>query len=357
MRLLRVFALFAAMAGCGSDGRDMPSAMQPGGGNTQPPGTGQQGGTPPPKGDDTIVDVLAPCDQALDIADDDPIKAAASVGICTQAQGSSQWGLVDARYVLFDGSEAPTLQRFAKGHGLLKSFGKKARPKEGEALLALSSGTARAEKQSGYASPSGYDKGYGSGNLPDGIDLDSPACPGVQSGLVYDDIALELVLVAPPQARSLAFDFNFYTYEWPDYVCSEFNDYFAAILATGSRIVAGSQNISFDQLGNPVSINNAFVRACSCSGGPPCLAPPEEPYKSFECKLGADFLETTGFENHAATGWLTTQSPVEPGATVTLRWGIYDAGDHVLDSTVLIDNFRWQKSSTKKPETKAFDPN
>ena len=33
-------------------------------------------------------------------------------------------------------------------------------------------------------------------------------------------------------------------------------------------------NISFDELGNPISVNNAFLDVCGCPDGPPCLAPP-----------------------------------------------------------------------------------
>lgn len=356
MRLLRAFAIFAVLLGCGDGARDEPGQLQSGGIGVQAPGSSSGSKKTKEPGEDAIVDLLAPCDQGLELAERDAVKAAASVGICTRAGQTAEWGLLEARYVLFDGSEPPSLQRFARGHGLLGSFGKKARPQEGSRMLALSSGSARAEKQAGYASPSGYDKGYASGSLPDYLELESPACPGVTSGEIHDDIALELVLVVPPQAHALAFDFNFFTYEWPDYVCSQFNDYFAAILGNGTRVDTNSRNISFDQLGNPVSINNAFVRSCSCSGGPPCMAPPENPFKSFECQLGGTLLENTGFENHAATGWLTTESPVDPGSTITLRWGIYDAGDHMLDSTVLIDNFRFKTSSPKKPETKALGP-
>ena len=42
-----------------------------------------------------------------------------------------------------------------------------------------------------------------------------------------------------------------------------------------------------------------------------------------------------------ATGWLTTQAPIAPGETFTLEFMIWDAGDGVLDSSVLIDNFQW----------------
>jgi hypothetical protein len=47
-----------------------------------------------------------------------------------------------------------------------------------------------------------------------------------------------------------------------------------------------------------------------------------------------------------ATGWLTTQAPVQPGETITLELMIADTGDAILDSSILLDNFRWQESET-----------
>src|SRR5690606_24252164 len=129
------------------------------------------------------------------------------------------------------------------------------------------------------------------------------------------------------------------------------NDVFATILAPRP---AGQSNgnVSFDQEGNPVSVNNAFVRVCDCAGGPPCSAPPDFPTIDYTCALGADELEGTGFEGRAATGWLTTEAPIEPGEDVTLRFVVYDAGDHILDTTVLIDNFRWRASTEGSPITR-----
>jgi hypothetical protein len=36
---------------------------------------------------------------------------------------------------------------------------------------------------------------------------------------------------------------------------------------------------------------------------------------------------------------LQTNAPVTPGSTIKLRFEIWDSGDEILDSTVLIDNF------------------
>jgi hypothetical protein len=116
----------------------------------------------------------------------------------------------------------------------------------------------------------------------------------------------------------------------------EFNDAFAALLSPPPPDHPDG-NVSFDSKGNVVSVNAAFVRVCTCADGPPCTANE----KKFACDLGGKQLEGTGFEGHAATGWLKTQALVSSGATVTLRWTVWDAGDGIFDSTTLVDDFTW----------------
>ena len=67
----------------------------------------------------------------------------------------------------------------------------------------------------------------------------------------------------------------------------------------------------------------------------------------FACPLGDSQLIGTGFgfdtagSDHGSTGWLTTQAPVKGNDQITLRFAVYDSSDGVLDTTTLIDNFRW----------------
>jgi hypothetical protein len=202
-------------------------------------------------------------------------------------------------------------------------------------LLALSSGTARDATDPGYQSPGGFNKGY-SGGHPQGFPKESPSCPGVTTGLPYDATGLEVKIRVPTNAVAFEYDEKFYTFEWPAYVCTTYNDFFVAML---TPIPAGQTdgNVAFDSLGNPININNDLLEVCGCTGGPPCTAGG----KSFTCSLGTTDLAGTGFEDHAATGWLTTRVPVTGGSEITIRFAAYDSGDGVLDSTVLLDNWRW----------------
>ena len=52
-----------------------------------------------------------------------------------------------------------------------------------------------------------------------------------------------------------------------------------------------------------------------------------------------------------STDWHHTTSPVEPGEEIKLTLSIFDTGDTILDSAVLIDNFRWSLAPAAKPIT------
>jgi hypothetical protein len=284
-----------------------------------------------------IPDPDAPCDADLEAGEADPVAAAGAVELCKQASGTG-WGVVSARWALPNGSDAPDVMTFDVGHGVLPAFGV-VDPHRGERMLALSSGTARQPMDPDWMDPAGFDKGYASEH-PAGFPKQSPSCPGVITGMPHDGIALEVTLRAPGEAAGFSFDFQFFTYEWPDYICSPFNDAFVALLSPPPQGQSDG-NVSFDMDGNPISVNNALLSVCGCAAGPPCEAPPLTPLKTFDCPLGDDTLADTGFETRAATGWLVTKSPVEGGETIKLRWAIYDSADGILDSTVLIDDFTW----------------
>jgi hypothetical protein len=155
-----------------------------------------------------------------------------------------------------------------------------------------------------------------------------------------DAIALEITVRVPTNAQALSFDFDFYTFEYMDYVCTDFNDAFVALLYSKAPDVPANHNIAFDSQTNPVSVNNGFVEVCApwTYNGRKGRMPFSRP---FPCNLGTGELAATGFDEHAATGWLETRSNVVPGEELILRFAIWDAGDEVLDSTVLLDNFRW----------------
>ena len=221
----------------------------------------------------------------------------------------------------------------------------------GDIVLALSSGTARAPNQNGYQSVGGYDKKYTSGT-PAGYPKQAPSC--MSGGLFgsfggsHDGAALQVKIRVPSNAKSFKYQQNFFTYEFPDFICSEFNDFFVTIMDPKPAALPDG-NIAFDQDGNPISVNNSLLQVCSpqTAGG-----------KMFGCPLGNSFLSGTGFEGHAATGWLTTTAPVDTvrGKEITLMWAIWDQGDGILDSTALIDDFQWSVDAASGTQTVPTGP-
>ena len=298
--------------------------------------------------DGTVDNVAQPCDDGLAVNDTEPLSAAKAVELCNKVEQApadkkqKKWGVISARWTLPDGTPAPQSPAFHLGHGMLPALGPNVHVQAGQRMLGLSSGAARQPTDPDYQNVSGYDKEYTCGN-PTGFPKESPACPGTITGEAHDGAGVELVLRVPTNATGFTFDFNFFTYEWPSYVCSTFNDFFVALL---SPIPVGQTdgNISFDKQGNPASVNNAFVEACGCLGGPPC----EAGGKTFTCSLGNSGLVGTGFgsdasfgQDHASTGWLVTKAPAKGGENITIRWTVYDSGDGVLDTTTLVDNWKW----------------
>lgn len=283
------------------------------------------------------------CDGGFAIDDADPLNAARAIGLCRRTQSGS-WGVVSAKYVKADGTDgmAPL------SHGILPRFGAGTEPREGSRIAVLSSGTARRPVDPGYESPSGKNMGTTSG-VPAGHPLPADNCSS--SGTVTmanDPAALELVLRVPTNAQGYAFDFNYFTFEFPNFVCADFADVFVA-LANPAPNGARASSVTFADDG-PISANTKLLRVCQ-----PQLAGGIQ----FDCPLTAAPLIGSGFElssqgtaePHAATGWLTTRAPVQPGSEVTIRFAIWDVSDHVLDSTVVLDNFRWLRNAPNSPTT------
>jgi hypothetical protein len=170
---------------------------------------------------------------------------------------------------------------------------------------------------------------------------------------VYDLSQLHLRLKVPAGAHSFAFDFVYLTSEYPNYSCTQFNDTFVAMLTSQTY----NGNISFDAAHNTIQVNSAlFIETTPAqlagtgydvtktgqmwcvpllANRPNC----QVPAYTGQCPVGG------------STGWLTTTSPVTEGETIDLVFAVFDEGDEVLDSMVIIDNFRWDIVPSSGPCT------
>ncbi len=308
------------------------------------------GGTPKDENCNKMIDEpAAVCDMGLDLASLDPLDAARAVDLCKTSTGKlDTWGVVASRWVMADGAPPPlthpAVDNFHLGHGMLSAFGGTVKVRRGTRMLALSSGTARQPSD-----PATRACRASTRDTPAVARRASPRsrrrawAPSPWSRTTPTGV--ELVVNTPSNATGFSFDFDFFTYEWPGFICSTFNDFFVAIL---SPVPMGQidGDISFDTMGNPVSVNNAFLQVCGCTGNPP--SPCTAGGKKFPCSLGdLDLLgtgfgfDTTGGQDHGSTGWLQTKAPVTGNSQITLRWAVYDSTDGILDTTTLIDNWQW----------------
>ncbi len=149
-----------------------------------------------------------------------------------------------------------------------------------------------------------------------------------QGGGANDYTELRFVLQVPEDVVSFSYDFAFFSVEYPYYYGSPFNDMYIGWLESEKW----TGNISFDQNGNPISLNAGFLEFKDDGGGNPVFA-------------------GTCMRQHAGTNWLTTTAGVTPGEQITVVFAIFDLSDAILDSYAFLDNFKWGCEPTGKPST------
>ncbi|GAC1394703.1 MAG: hypothetical protein NVSMB47_04040 [Polyangiales bacterium] len=297
----------------------------------------------------TVDDVDA-CDTGLKLLAADGLDFAKSLHLCRQtteaATGKSKtWGVISAVIQTVDGTDKP----LARQIGLEPNWGTAGtmKAKEGETMVVLSTGSARVPGQPEYMKPLDMvfgDKNTGHENTPPaGWPKNTSGCPSPATNTANDSVSVKLKIRVPTNASSFAYDFDFYSSEYIDFVCSSYNDTYVALLTTKAPLdPKNAGNISFDATGGPVNVNSGFFEVCtpgSAASG-----------KSFACKLGTGELAGTGFEGDGnqdgATSWLRTKAGVVPGEIIELTFAIWNTGDHILQSTILLDNFQWDATPT-----------
>ena len=281
--------------------------------------------------------IEADCDSEVSASSTNAYDYAKAIGICkTTTEDSNEWGLISADILTPTGNSANV---HTGSNGLLSALGNVIRPKEGGLMLGLSSGIVSnpfKEYSSGPISgaPGDWVAANG-GSFPSAASCSSSGT----SGGVYDAVMLQLRIRVPKTAKSFSFNIYFLTEEYPTWICSQYNDFFIALLDSGYTSSDPTlqnpfdKNLAMDSLGNPVGINLApaglFTQCVNAES------------KGVTSCVSTEELQGTGFESHGGTGWLTTRGNVVGGEVITLRLAIWDLNDHQLDSLVLIDNFKW----------------
>ena len=362
------------LAGCGSPTLVNPGAFEVGGNMVDDDCDG------------TIDNVIAGCDTGLASNSGIATDYAKALDLCAmtvEAPATPQlkrWGVISAGFSKADGTGSPP----ANAKSIRKGFGSGVNPLHGSSMAVLSTGVAAAQTAPNNASPAwvafetGQDSLVSSGVPADWLAANgnnfpnAPGCPEPNGGTVaHDPVMLKLRVRAPSNANSFSVSTFFYSAEFPEWVCSPYNDFFLALLDStflpGAGQVANpkDKNLAFydpPPAGGavyPVGVNLAFGNTGlfnQCVNGPTGCSSGSVPGTISTC-AGSAQLTGTGFDIGAAgcgssnrvgggTGWLTTGGNVKPGETIELRFVTWDTGDGVYDSVVLLDNFTWSVSAS-----------
>jgi hypothetical protein len=161
---------------------------------------------------------------------------------------------------------------------------------------------------------------------------------GQLAGTVNDYTELRITAEVPTTVNSFSYNLAYFSYEYPDYYLSVFNDMYIGWLE--SEVWTG--NVSFDEQGAPISLNAGFLDYRDAN-------PPNDPMCQGNCS--APQIHGTCMEGHAGTKWLTTNAGVKPGETITIVLAIFDMSDSILDSYAFVDNFQWGCDGDQPPST------
>jgi hypothetical protein len=337
----------------------------------------------------TVDDTILLCDQNLASNSADALDFAKAIDICqTATETDKRWGVISGSLTLVDGTGVPD----PEGHAIRPQYGAGVLPQGGVSLAILSTGGAAAKNDTMPAfHATGFDfvnyEHTGTNTSPFPSDFfiangnqlpNAPGCPDPLGDVANDPEMLTLRVRVPTNAKSFKLSTNFFSSEFPEWTCSAFNDFFVVLLDStynGMPANPADKNLAFFQpMGTmtkvPVGVNlghgntGLFTQCTNGATGCSGMA------GSISTCLATTQLVGTGFDdpfpgrcdanslNGGATGWLVTSGNVTPGEIITLRIGIWDTSDHVMDSLAVIDGFQWSVD-VAQPGTVIFadDPN
>ncbi len=286
---------------------------------------------------------------------------------------SENWGVLNATLSLADGTNRPDPMQMS----VLTSFGSLVTPRANDTLAVLSSGRARGVNDPGHepgdTSYSSWESGVNAPARYTAVHSSlqtASACPTADP-LTQDSVLLRMKMRVPTNAQGFQYQFRFFSFEYPVYLCTQYNDFFLALLDSRHDMIPEDGNISFDRAGNPVTINSAFFTSCESlqCADPEIFSIQQGPdanhdgcVDSLTCNTDTNYCEgpygacpdgpedvrafTESNNVGGGTSWLITTAPVVPGEIITLDFHIWDTTDSLLDSTVILDNFQWRFEPT-----------
>lgn len=185
--------------------------------------------------------------------------------------------------------------------------------------------------------PAPMDPTPGSGGIPfmdcDGVG-DCSDSLGAQwnggGGVAQDLLWFQFRTEVPGGTHGFSLDFAFFSEEFPEYVDTTFNDMF--VVWSSSETYVG---------------NLCFVNEEPCTVT--ALWPVD--YPEFAPELDGTGFSLDGFDDGGGTGWFQIKGSAQPHEELELTMALFDMGDDVLDTLVLLDGFAWDcQGCTPTPE-------
>ena len=333
------------------------------------PGAFEVGGNTVDDDCDGEVDEAAqPCDAGLKSDSTDALDYARALDLCevTDEQPvdpkDRRWGVITASFSLADGTGSPA----PASRAIRTDFGAVLKPQMHSNMVVLSSGHAADatdlsppfaafEQGTNFMTSSPPPKDWlaaNAGKIPN-----PPGCPAPQIPAANDPVMLKVRVRVPTNAKSFAAKMYFFSAEYPEYVCSQYNDFFVALVDSKAEGNPKDKNVAVFDDGKtqwPIGVNLVKVADglfLQCEGGPVgCQGVPS----TYDGCAGVTELKGTGFDaidqnacNKAqklvggGTGWLTLRGNVAPGEVMEIRLAVWDTGGHIFDSLVLLDAWEW----------------
>lgn len=310
-----------------------------------------------------------PCDAGLKSDSASGLDYARALDLCAVTEESpadpkdKTWGVIAASFSLADGKGAPA----AASRAIRTDFGKVIKPQMASNMVVLSSGHA-ADATDQAPAFAAFEQGSNlnttspppadwlaanAGKIPN-----PPGCPAPMIPAANDPVMLKLRMRVPTNAKSFAAKMYFFSAEYPEYVCSQYNDFFVALVDSEADGNPADKNVAVFDDGKtqwPIGVNLVKVAKglfVQCEGGP--VGCQGDAPSTYDGCVGTTELVGTGFDAidqsacnkvqklvGGGTGWLTLRGNVAPGEVMEIRLAVWDTGGHIFDSLVLLDAWEW----------------
>jgi len=315
--------------------------------------------------------VIPPCDQGLASNSGNGLDYAKAIDLCQftteNAMGPmKKWGVISASLTRADGVGAIDSQ----ARSIRTGFGANVLPQQNSSLAILSTGNAADQND---ANPPYADFQFGKDNAANsaapadwlaangGQFPNAPGCPGANGNGAFNSAMLKVRIRVPTNAKSFNVQMYFYSAEWPEYVCTAFNDLFVTLVDSTGMGNPADKNVAIYTVNNlkyPVGVNIAKAAPglfTQCKNGQiACLGVPSN-YNNCTGQAG---LTGTGFDileggcgtnntTGGGTGWLKMSGNVKGGEVMEIRFAIWDTADGIYDSLVLLDDWVWSVQASQ----------